>query len=224
MASDPDAAVTARQRMLDQHIRERGLHAEAVLQAMSLVPREEFVPAPLRASAYEDQALDIGEGQTISQPYIVAYMTATLDLHRDHRVLEIGTGSGYQTAILSLLCGSVYTVEALPGLAEAAQRRLQRLGCRNCHFRTGDGSCGWPEEAPFDRIIVTAGAPWIPTPLVDQLRIEGKMILPVGSQREQRLILVERRDQRYVEYPLIGCRFVKLLGRYGWPVEETKGS
>jgi protein-L-isoaspartate(D-aspartate) O-methyltransferase len=153
---------------------------------------------------------------------MVAHMTEQLALQPEHRVLEVGTGSGYQTAILSLLCRSVYTVETVAPLAEAARARLQRLDVANCHFHTGDGTLGWPQQAPFDRIIVTAGASRIPQPLVEQLVIGGVMILPLGGQREQRLTRIERRAGRTIEWPGLGCRFVKLIGRHSWPQDQDE--
>ncbi len=202
--------------MLDQQLRPRGISDSAVLGAMAAVPREQFVPAELQSCAYDDRALDIGEGQTISQPYIVAYMSQALDVRPSHRVLEIGTGSGYQTAILSLLSRIVYTIEQYAGLSGEAACRLARLGRDNVRFRVGDGSGGWPEAAPFDRIMVTAGSPSIPDPLVDQLCAGGRMVIPVGGRGVQRMTIVERRCGRTVEILGIGCRFVKLTGRYGW--------
>lgn len=206
-----------RQQMLRVQIEGRGIRNHRVLEAMESVPREEFVAPDRRFEAYDDRPLDIGSGQTISQPYIVAYMTDQLDVQPEHRVLEIGTGSGYQTAILSRLRAAVYSIEAVPGLADAARSRLDLGKYPNIHLCGGDGTYGWPEEAPFDRIMVTACSPDLPAPLVEQLTIGGKMVLPVGTSDHQHLVRVERRPHRYVEYPLIGCRFVKLIGAHGWP-------
>ncbi len=205
--------------MVETQLRQRGIADQHVLEVMSEIPRERFVPEGLAHAAYDDRALDIGLSQTISQPYIVAYMTEKLDLQSDHRVLEIGTGSGYQTAILSSLCKMVYSVECLPELSQKTQATLHQLGLHNVKYSVRDGTLGWSEQAPYDRIMVTAGAPSTPPPLVDQLHIGGKMILPVGDHKVQHLILVEKKKNRFVESPLIGCRFVKLIGLYGWPAD-----
>lgn len=205
--------------MIDDQLRRRGIGDERVLQVMARIPRERFVPESLAQAAYEDRALDIGLGQTISQPYIVAYMTEKLDLQPDHRVLEIGTGSGYQTAVLASLCAEVYTLEHLEILSRRTQSILAHLKLDNVEYRINDGSVGWPERAPFDRIMVTAGAPVIPQPLVEQLRGRGRMIVPVGDHKFQQLLVIEKREHRFVEYPLIRCRFVKLIGQCGWPAQ-----
>ena len=202
--------------MVETQLRRRGIRDERVLAVMSRIPRECFVPPELAGAAYEDRALDIGLGQTISQPYIVAYMTEKLDLNPEHRVLEIGTGSGYQTAILASLCTKVYSVEFLPKLSERTKATLCRMELSNVEYIVGDGTLGWPEHAPYDRVIVTAGAPRIPAPLVEQLHVGGRMVLPVGDDKVQQLILVEKKECRFVEFPLIGCRFVKLIGEHGW--------
>ena len=207
--------------MIDDQLRRRGIGDQRVLQVMARIPRENFVPQSLTEAAYEDRALDIGLGQTISQPYIVAYMTEKLNLQPDHRVLEIGTGSGYQTAVLASLCAEVYTLEHLAILSQRTQSTLARLGIENVEYRIDDGSVGWPERAPFDRIMVTAGAPAIPRPLVEQLRDGGRMIVPVGDRKLQQLLVIEKREGRFIEYPLIACRFVKLIGHCGWPGETT---
>lgn len=207
--------------MIDDQLRRRGIGDQRVLQVMARIPRENFVPQSLTEAAYEDRALDIGLGQTISQPYIVAYMTEKLNLQPDHRVLEIGTGSGYQTAVLASLCAEVCTLEHLAILSQRTQSTLARLGIENVEYRIDDGSVGWPERAPFDRIMVTAGAPAIPRPLVEQLRDGGRMIVPVGDRKLQQLLVIEKREGRFIEYPLIGCRFVKLIGHCGWPGEST---
>ncbi len=209
--------------MVDTQLRARGIADERVLEAMSRLPRERFVPQALASAAYEDRALDIGLGQTISQPYIVAYMTEKLELRPDHRVLELGTGSGYQTAILAGLCEKVYSVEYLQELSARTQATLGELGLDNVTYGVRDGSPGWPEHAPYDRLMVTAGAPSIPPPLVDQLCLDGRMILPVGDAKVQQLVVVERKQNRFVEFPLIGCRFVKLIGQHGWPAADSGG-
>lgn len=207
--------------MVREQLRERGISEQRVLQAMEQVPRELFVPVELREAAYDDRALDIGLGQTISQPYIVAYMTAKLDVQPDHRVLEIGTGSGYQTAVLATLCRSVYSIESVGELLRQARLTLETLGIANVHYKSGDGTLGWPEQAPFDRIVVTAGSARVPPPLLQQLAPGGKLIIPVGPEKAQQLMLFEKRLDRMLEYPLIACRFVKLIGQHGWRSEST---
>jgi protein-L-isoaspartate(D-aspartate) O-methyltransferase len=215
--SQDDAATQACERMVERQIATRGVRDPRVLAAMRSVLREEFVPPELLHAAYEDRALHIGMGQTISQPYIVGLMTASLRVENTHRVLEVGTGTGYQTAILASLARHVYTVERLEPLADAAKKRLARLGIENVSVRTGDGSLGWIEEAPFDRIIVTAAAPAISESLTGQLVPGGRMVVPVGNEDTQRLIAVERRDDQLVETPSIAVRFVRLIGEEGFP-------
>lgn len=205
-----------RRQMVDEQIRSRGVRDERVLRAMEQVPRELFVPADQSGEAFSDKALPIDCQQTISQPFMVAAMTACLDIHDSHRVLEIGTGSGYQTAILAKLAGFVFTVERWPQLLEAAQQRLAVVELSNIAFRVGDGTQGWPQEAPFDRIMVTAGAPEVPAALVNQLVDGGLLVIPVGDQSDQILTVIERRSGRTIERPQFPCRFVKLVGEYGW--------
>lgn len=202
--------------MVEEQLRARGVRDARVTAAMEELPRERFVAPTEAPSAYEDRALPIADGQTISQPYMVGVMTAALRLQPGHRVLEIGTGSGYQTAVLSRLAAQVYTVERIPDLARGAQRLLDELGLANIAFRIGDGTLGWPEEAPFDRILVTAGAPHVPQPLVEQLVDGGRLVLPVGLSSTQTLIAIDRYGNRTVEHALMDCRFVPLLGREGW--------
>ena len=175
-----------------EHIEHRGIRDPEVLRVIRSVPRSEFVPPQLVNEAYDDRPLDIGYGATISQPYIVAAMTQLLEIRRSHRILEIGTGSGYQTAILAELGSEVFSIEIIPELAESAARRLQRLGYRNVHVTVGDGYKGWPEEAPFDRILLAAAPPALPPVLLSQLALEGKLIAPVGEQEDQQLIIVEK--------------------------------
>lgn len=202
--------------MLEKQLRRRGIADFAVLRAMEAVPRHEFVPRELRSRAYEDLPLPIGGGQTISQPYIVAAMTAALRLGPGNRVLEIGTGCGYQAAVLSLLSSDVFTVECRTELAAAAASRLAALGYSNVHVHCGDGTLGLPEFAPFDAILVAAAAPAVPRPLLAQLAEGGRMILPVGSEEQQELRLIEKDGKEIHTNILEGCRFVPLVGHYGW--------
>ena len=211
----PDFA-EERSRMVQHQIRARGVRDQRVLDAMLRLPREKFVPEHLQASAYEDHPLSIGCGQTISQPYMVALMTEALELSGRERVLEIGTGSGYQTAILAELADEVYTVERVPELSQAARQRLAELGYANVRFHVGDGTLGWPEEAPFDRILVTAGAPEVPPALTEQLADDGLLVIPVGNGYGQDLLSIRRRGDRFASRSLCRCVFVKLIGEQGW--------
>jgi protein-L-isoaspartate(D-aspartate) O-methyltransferase len=201
----------ARERMVVEQIEARGVSDPRVLAALRAVPRHEFVPAEQRAHAYEDRPLPIGEGQTISQPYIVAVMTELLRLEGDERVLEIGTGSGYQAAVLARLAREVYTIEIVPELARRAEADLRRLGFANVRVRTGDGYRGWPEHAPFDAIIATAAPEHVPQPLVDQLAVGGRLVLPVGDVFQD-LVLVTRDETGVREERLLGVRFVPMTG------------
>jgi protein-L-isoaspartate(D-aspartate) O-methyltransferase len=205
-----------RQEMVRTQIAERGVRDPRVLEAMLRVPRHLFVPQDLRHRAYEDTPLPIGEGQTISQPYMVAWMTELLEVGDQDRVLEIGTGSGYQAAVLCELAKEVYSVEQNPLLAREAEERLLSLGYTNVHLRVGDGTLGWPEEAPFDGIMVTAGAPSIPQPLLEQLAEGGRLVIPVGSATMQMLTLVRKEDGTYRTTEEGSCIFVPLVGKYGW--------
>ena len=196
--------------MVDRQIRARGIRSAEVLDALARVPRELFVPADVRHRAYEDSPLPIGYGQTISQPYIVAYMTEALETSPDHRVLEIGTGSGYQAAVLAGLVRQVYSIEIVPELADSARRTLTDAGYRNVEVRTGNGYAGWPERSPFDRIIVTAAPPEVPSALVDQLAVGGRMVVPVGTLLQE--IVIVTKDARGVsETRTIPVRFVPMI-------------
>lgn len=202
--------------MVEEQLIGRGVKDERVLVAMRKVPRHEFLPEAIRGMAYADNALPIGESQTMSQPYMVALMTQILGLTGTERVLEIGTGSGYQAAVLAELCGKVYTVERVKTLGEKARAVLDRLGYRNIAIKVYDGTYGWKEMSPFDAIMVTAGSPDIPAPLVEQLRIGGRMIIPVGDRSGQRLMKVVRTAEGPVIETNIPCVFVPLIGAHGW--------
>ncbi|MEP0841402.1 MAG: protein-L-isoaspartate(D-aspartate) O-methyltransferase [Phycisphaerae bacterium] len=203
--------------MVEEQIRARGVRDERVLAVMQRVPRERFLPPEEAAWAYTDRALPLAGGQTISQPYIVAAMTEALGVQPDHRVLEVGTGSGYQTAVLAELAAEVYTLERLDSLQRAARETLALLGVLNVAYRVGDGTLGWPEAAPFDGIIVAAAAPRVPPSLVRQLRDGGRLVIPVGPEDHQTLTIVERVGDTIREWPQFACRFVKLIGQEGWP-------
>jgi len=205
-----------RAEMVEKQLRRRGVADSRVLLAMSLVRREEFVPKEFRQRAYEDAPLPIGEGQTISQPYIVAAMSASLHLTGTERVLEIGTGCGYQAAILSHLSKIVFSIESHSELAATAAARLERLGYKNVHVHCGDGTLGLPELAPFDAILVAAAAPEVPRPLRSQLTEGGRLIVPVGGAENQELLLIERHGTSFETQTLDACRFVPLVGYYGW--------
>ncbi len=206
----------ARERMVNEQIYARGIRDKRVLNAMLKIPRHLFVDKGLRNSAYSDHPLPIGEGQTISQPYIVALMTEALGLKGNEKVLEIGTGSGYQTAILAELCREVYTIERIPSLSIKAQKLLKSLGYNNIHFKIGDGTKGWEEHAPYDGIIVTAASPEVPQPYLDQLADGGRLVIPIGDEFSQDLLVIIKEKGRFREKSLGGCRFVKLIGDYGW--------
>jgi protein-L-isoaspartate(D-aspartate) O-methyltransferase len=206
----------ARDNMVRKQLMARGITDTSVLAAMRAVPRHLFVEQSIRGEAYDDSPLPIGRGQTISQPYMVAVMTELLSLTGSERVLEIGTGSGYQTAILSRLCEWVYTVERIESLSHTAEEIVTLLGYENISFSVGDGTEGWPAEAPFDGIIVTAGAPNIPQVLVDQLAVGGRLLIPVGSRYSQTLKKVTRTPQGLQTEDHTGCRFVDLVGKFGW--------
>lgn len=204
-------------RMVKNQLERRDITDEQVLKAFQKVPRHLFVPEEMRDRAYADYPLPIGEGQTISQPYIVALMTQSLKLQKDDKVLEIGTGSGYQTAILAELGGQVYTVEVFESLSRNAQSILEKLGYENVNFKIGDGTLGWEEYAPYQKIIGTGSAPKVPGPLLDQLNAPGKFVIPVGSKRMQELLLIKKdRKGNLEQEDLCPCSFIQLKGKEGW--------
>jgi protein-L-isoaspartate(D-aspartate) O-methyltransferase len=205
-----------RKRMVDEQIVGRGVQDERVLAVMRKIQRHEFLPEAIRGMAYTDNALPLGESQTMSQPYMVALMTALLGLKGTERVLEIGTGSGYQAAVLAELCEKVYTVERIKSLADKARATLDRLGYKSVAIKVYDGTYGWKEMAPFDAIVVTAGSPDIPAPLVEQLKEGGRMVIPVGERYGQELILVLKTTEGVVTSRSIPCVFVPLIGNHGW--------
>lgn len=202
--------------MVETQLVPRGIAGSRVLDAFRKVPRHQYVPVPLKIASYADQPLPIGEGQTISQPYIVALMTECLMLKGGERVLEVGTGSGYQAAILAEICGEVYTIEQEKKLLERAKETLAEEGYSNVFFKQGDGTEGWAEEAPFDGIIVTAAAPEVPEPLKQQLKDGGRLVIPVGTLYSQILVALEKRGEEFVREDICGCIFVPLVGKYGW--------
>ena len=205
-----------RAEMVEKQLRRRGIEDNCVLGAILAVPRHEFVPEEFRSRAYEDAPLPIGSGQTISQPYMVAAMTAALHLKPTDRALEIGAGSGYQAAVLSVLAKDVFNIERRPELASAASERLGGLGYLNVHVHCGDGTLGLPEFAPFDAILVAAAAPVAPQPLLAQLAEGGRMIIPVGDADNQELQLIEKRAGKLFTKTMEGCRFVPLVGYHAW--------
>jgi protein-L-isoaspartate(D-aspartate) O-methyltransferase len=207
---------TARKLMVERQLLSRGIRDRRVLAAMERVPRHLFVGEAQWNEAYDDSPLPIGEGQTISQPYMVAVMTELLKLDGDERVLEVGTGSGYQAAVLTILCKWVYTVERIESLSERARKAVEACGCTNISFIVGDGTKGWPDQAPYDGIIVTAGAPNIPDTLVDQLVQGGRLVIPVGDRFSQVLKLVIKTQGGTIVESHTGCRFVDLVGKFGW--------
>ena len=217
----PATTTLLRQAMVEQQLRKRGIRDQRVLTAMLNVPRHEFVPAELANEAYGDGPLPIGHGQTISQPFMVAAMAEALSLSGGERVLEIGTGCGYQAAVLSLLAREVHSVEICEDLAMESGQRLRRLGYGNVQVHVGDGTLGWPEEAPFEAIVVTAAAPDVPPPLGAQLAEGGTLIVPVGTPDEQQLLRVEKHGSAFSKRPLYHCRFVPLVGQYGWKLKSN---
>jgi protein-L-isoaspartate(D-aspartate) O-methyltransferase len=212
--SDPrdDGFAVARRRMVEEQVRARGITDPAVLAAMEAVPRHLFVPEDERREAYDDHPLPIGDRQTISQPYMVALMTSLLGVHPGQRVLEVGTGSGYQAAVLSRLGVEVYTIEIIAPLGRRAQSTLAELGYHNVHTRIGDGYKGWPDAAPFDAIVVTAAPPRIPDPLVTQLKTGGKMVIPVGDTLQDLLVLTKRADGGFDTTKVMPVLFVPMTG------------
>ena len=205
-----------RHAMVLEQIERRFVKDPALLQAMRTIPRHRFVPEGYRDSAYEDRPLLIGENQTISQPYIVALMTQLLHLTGEETVLEVGTGSGYQAAVLAALSRQVYTIERHPSLAQQAKRTLRELGIQNVSVLRGDGSCGWPEHAPYDAIMVTAAAPKVPEPLLEQLKVGGRLVLPVGGLGVQYLQTWDRTESGYQHELVVPVAFVPLRGEYGF--------
>ncbi|HEY5672627.1 MAG TPA: protein-L-isoaspartate(D-aspartate) O-methyltransferase [Malonomonas sp.] len=212
----------SRRRMVDQQIIARGIKDQRVLDALLKVPRHLFVEAGLQAHAYSDASLPIGEKQTISQPYMVAAMSAALELTGTERILEIGTGSGYQSAILSLLANRIYSIERISTLAGRARRLLDQLGMSNVNIKVGDGTIGWKDQAPFDGILVAAGAPDVPLEYLDQLEVGGKLVLPVGDQNQQILLrIIKQENGSFKREQLMGCRFVPLIGAQGWRSDQV---
>ena len=206
------------EQMIREQIIDRGVTNKRVVEAIRSVDREKFFTKQYKPEAFADRAAPIGHGQTISQPYIVALMTDKLDVQPEHRVLELGTGSGYQTAVLCKLAKDVYSIERVKPLLDQAFETLMELGIRNVHFRHGDGTLGWKEQAPFDRILVAAGAPGLPKSLLlNQLTDGGLAIMPIGPHEQQMLVSVRRKGKELVQNDIIPCRFVKLSGEEGWP-------
>ncbi|MFO7760064.1 MAG: protein-L-isoaspartate(D-aspartate) O-methyltransferase [Thermodesulfobacteriota bacterium] len=216
MAEKTNDYSVSRNRMIREQLLPRGINDEKVLQVMAQVPRHIFVEDALQNQAYGDYPLPIGEGQTISQPYIVALMTQALGLKGHETVLEIGTGCGYQTAVLAALCERVYSVERFKTLAIKTRRNLDRLGCLNVVIKIDDGTAGWDKYAPYDAIIITAASPEIPPPLLEQLRDPGTMVIPVGDRFSQELVVVRKKEGQISRETIEQVRFVGLIGQYGW--------
>lgn len=205
----------ARNRLIKK-LREKGITDEQVLEAFDNVPRHLFVDGAMYAQAYDDNALPIGNGQTISQPYVVALMTQLLELEKDEKILEIGTGSGFQTALLAQFSRRVYTIERIKELSDTSRKRLREMGYVNIIFKHGDGSIGWPQHGPFNKIIVTAGAPVVPETLVNQLAIGGRMVIPIGDRDKQDLVLYRKTEQGLEKNIAAEVVFVPLIGNKGW--------
>jgi protein-L-isoaspartate(D-aspartate) O-methyltransferase len=212
LSTDADGVARSRERMVEQQIAARGITDGRTLAALRKVPRHLFVPPSLAGEAYEDRPLPIGQGQTISQPYIVGFMTQALGLKEHATVLEVGTGSGYQAAVLAEIADKVYTIEIVEALAREARERLARLEYRNVEVRTGDGYLGWPEAAPFEGILVTAAAPRVPEPLRQQLADGGRLVIPVGDEYQE-IIVVTRHGKDFEERRVLPVRFVPMTGR-----------
>ena len=206
--------------MVDEQLIPRGIRDARVLSAMRKIPRHLFLDESMWYRAYDDMALPIGEGQTMSQPYMVAIMTELLDLKGEEKVLEIGTGSGYQGAVLAELAREVFSIERIPSLSERAMKTLRGLGYENIHFRVGDGTVGWPEMGPFDRIMITAGTPEIPQPLIEQLSEGGIIVAPVGDRFSQQLVKGARHKKKLIKESFTPCVFVPLVGEHGWKSPE----
>lgn len=217
---ESEETIRLREQMVITQIARRGIEDERLLEAFRRVPRHLFVPPEYREWAYSDGPLPIGRGQTISQPYIVALMISLLHLRGDERVLEIGTGSGYQAALLGCLAQEVHTIEYIPELAQEAMARLKALGFENVHCHVGDGSLGWPEAAPYHGILVSAAAPQVPAPLLEQLAEDARLVIPVGGQGYQELQVWHRRGPRFESQVVTGVAFVPLRGAYGWKGED----
>ena len=221
-ATDVARVEQRRQQMVERQLKDRGIDDPRVLHAMSQVPREEFVHPDLKNSAYDDCPLPIGHGQTISQPFTVAFMCQALRLKDSDKILEIGTGSGYAAAVLSRVCKEVFTVERIPPLADEAKQRLERLGFRNVHVRTANGTLGWPEEAPFDGIVVTAASAGLPEVYLQQIGEGGQIVIPLGARGfDQSLFHFMRREGELIVDDLGGFVFVPLIGKYGWKDSEA---
>jgi protein-L-isoaspartate(D-aspartate) O-methyltransferase len=214
--SEGNQRFAERDRMVMTQLEHRGIRDGRVLAAMRTVPRERFVPSDLQSQAYHDCALPIASGQTISQPYMVARMTELLEVRRDDRVLEIGTGSGYQAAVLAQMGARVWTIERHAELLETARATLESLGYTSVTYRVGDGSLGWAEEAPFDAVLLTAGAPSVPATAEEQLAVGGRLVAPIGPEDEQTLVLVRRSESGFEQRSVMQCRFVKMIGEEGW--------
>ena len=220
MAATVDRFFEQRKRMVDVQLTRKGIRDGRVLEAVKAIPREFFISKGLQNMAYADTPLSIDCNQTISQPYMVGLMTEQLKLKGEERVLEVGTGSGYQTAILAKLAGEVYSVERFPELAEKAGKALEALELKNVEITVGDGTCGLPEHVPFDGIMVTAAAPEVPAPLLKQLTAGGRLVIPIGGRHHQILKLIVRKGYNYKTREVCGCRFVPLVGKYGWEMRR----
>jgi len=216
MSPYEDNFVRQRRDMIELQLRARGIRDERVLKVMGELPREKFIGPVHRDEAYEDRPVPIGAGQTISQPYVVALMTEALKVEPRHRVLEIGAGSGYQTAILAKLAKEVFAIERIAELAERASKVLLELGIDNVQLRVGDGTLGWPEQAPFDRILCAAAAPDVPEAWIEQLADNGRIVMPIGGPEMQNLFLITKQGDKITHENLGGVRFVKLIGKQGW--------